>query len=183
MNEGKRLGGGLRQNDLNPEESVFAIVQRLVQPIDTIAEMMLHGDIDQARHAELTRTLLTSLVELGREIGQGRLDVTVDIDQVAAELDQIIYSLRDLLSGEATALTDRRSNQGAMNVFADGQATAIFISQNQLTYGCNHEPTVRAFNDKVNLGIVTEAAGNQKEIRVRELIQALYAGIEDRGDR
>lgn len=159
-------------------ESVFDIVERLVKPVAVLAEMLKVGDADQARQHELSKYLLASLLDLGEELDMDDLDAEV----AAMQLAGIIYSFKDYVSASATAISDRKSSSEAMDVYADENATAIFITRNMIAYGTNHEPTVRAFNDKVNLKVLTAAARKQKETRVRELINALYEGIENRGD-
>lgn len=161
-------------------ESVFAIVQRLVKSIRIIAEMQKVGDEDQKRHYELGRLLLAYLVALAEGINKSLLDLdetAATREQFLIELAQIIVSQRDLLSAEATSIYDRKVNMELMDLYADENATAMFITRNLLAYGCNHEPTVRVFFDKVNLAVATRAAKSMTEIRVRELIQALYEGV------
>lgn len=164
-------------------ESVFQIVQRLVKPIATIAEMMRIGDADQVRLYGLSKILLSMLTELGDDINESiqAADSSEETrERFAAEVAQIIFSLQDYLLAAATSIYDRQVNAEQMDVYSDGNATAIFITQNQLAYGCNHEPTVRAFLDKMNLNVATRAASNEKEVRVREIINALYEGIAKR---
>jgi len=167
-----------RQADNN--ESVFAIVERLVKSIRIIAEMQKIGDADQVRQYELAKVLLAYIVNLAEGVNQSLLD----LDDTAAtregflvELAQIISSQQDLLSAEATSIYDRQVNSELMDIYADENATAMFITRNLLAYGCNHGPTVRAFFDKVNLEVVSQVAQNMNEIRVRQLIEAIYDGI------
>lgn len=167
----------------NDDESVFQIVQRLVKPISTIAEMMRVGDADQIRLYQLSKLFLSMLTDLGEDINQAIIDADSSEEtreRIAAEVGVVIFSLKDYLMAAATAIYDRSVNAGEMDTYADGNATAMFITRNQLAYGANHEPTVRTFLDKVNLNVVTQAARNEKETRVRELIQALYDGIPKR---
>lgn len=162
------------------EESVFDIVERLVQPVAVIAEMMKIGDADQERHHRLAKTLLASLLDLGEEIDQSLLDDDESAEtreKFAAEASKIIYGLRDYLSASATAIYDRQSNMAAMDTFSDTNATAIFITKNQFNYAINHEPTVRKWQNKVNLEVVTRAARRQKPSRVQALINALEDGL------
>lgn len=167
-----------RQVDNN--ESVFAIVERLVKSVRVIAEMQKIGDADQVRHYELDKLLLALLITLAEGISQSLLDfdeTAVTREKFLAQLVKIIVSQQDLLSAEATSIQDRKANMELMDIYADENATAMFITRNLLAYGANHEPTVRVFFDKVNLSVATKAAHNMSEIRVRELIQALYEGI------
>lgn len=163
-------------------ESVFQIIRRLVQPIEVIAEMLKTGDADQARLDSLIRLLLASLVELGESINQSQLDAdeAAHTEEFLEMVSHIIVSLRDWLQASATAIYDRESNSRAFDEFSDKQSAAIFISRNILPYAANHEPTVREWQDNVNLAIVEMAAANQKPTRVRGLINALQRGLEGR---
>lgn len=172
------------------EESVFDIVERLVQPVDYIAEMLKIGDADQARFHELIKILLGALVDLGEEISQGQIDLTGVISErgpndkimnaLSVEVARIVFDLRDSLSSSATSLSGRRSNMRSMDAFADTNATARFITASQFSYACNHEPTIRKLLNKVNLLVVTKAAKNQEVERVLELKAALEAGLDGR---
>jgi hypothetical protein len=158
-------------------ESVFAIVERLVKSIRIIAEMQKVGDADQERQHELAKILLAYIVTLAEGVNQSLMDLDSSIttrEKFLDDLIQIIKSQQDFLAAEATSIYDRKVNMELMDLYADENATAMFITRNLLTYGSNHEPTVRAFFDKVNLDVVTKAANNMSVIRVRELIGALY---------
>lgn len=164
------------KREVDNNESVFIIVERLVESIRIIAEMQKIGDADQARQYELGKLLLAHLITLAEGINQS----LIDFDESAAtrehllvELSEIIVSQQDLLSAEATSVYDREVNMELMDLYADKNATAMFVTRNLLTYGANHEPTVRAFNEKVNLTVVARASKMMDDGRVLELMNAL----------
>lgn len=163
-----------------PDESVFQVVQRLVQPIAVIATMMQAGDTDQARHYELAKIVLAMLTSLGEDVSQSLADADNSEEtreKFLTEIAHIIYSLQDYLSASANAIYNRKSNSEAMDIYADGNATALFVTRNQLAYAVNHELTVRTFFEKVNLMVVKQAAGNMSAAQVKDLINALYEGV------
>jgi hypothetical protein len=172
--------------DKDNGESVFDVVERLVQPIAVIAELVRIGDADQSRVHELIKVLLGKLVDLSEAMNQNTLDlrnVVADkayAEALALEVERIIYDLRDSISASATAVSGRKSNMESMNIYADGNATAIFITRNQFKYGTNHEPTVLKWNNEVNLEVVKKAAKKQKKDRVLLLVDALLTGVQDR---
>lgn len=167
-------------------ESVFQIIRRLVTSIEVIAEMMKIGDADQIRLHGKAKIFLASVIDLGESINQSQITASeaAHTDEFLAMVAHIIVSMRDWLQASATAIYDRESNSDAMDIFADQNATAIQVARNTLEYGANHEPTIRQWQERVNLDKVEEAARNQKkaggEARVRELINALERGLEGR---
>lgn len=154
------------------EESAFDMVQRVVKPVKIIAEMMRVGDTDQAQLHELAKLFLAMLLDLGEGVSQSLLDSDASVEtreKLVLEIAQIVYSLRDYLSASATAGYNRQSNADAMEEFADGNATAIFVTENQFKYACVHVPTIKVFNEKVDLDRFEVATKLMVKSRVMEL--------------
>lgn len=173
-----------RETDNN--ESVVAVITRLFASIEVIAEMQKIGDADQARQHELGKVLLGYIISLTESVNQSLIDSDNSAEtreQFLADLCQIIVSQRDLLSAGSTSLYDRSVVMGLLDIFADRQATGIFIASNFFPYGGNHEPTVEEFLKATNLEVAKKVARKQKKPaeknKIRDLVAALQEGLDD----
>lgn len=143
------------------DEPILERVKHLVPPAGAIAKSL------QTEHETALRIHKLMLITHA-----GLMDA-------AEQANQTMMNLADTIDAQATLISNQRASMDAMENFADQQAGAQTVAQNQDVWFADDAPSIAHVLNIANLARVTEAGKKHMTvIRVYEIIDALLSVVD-----
>jgi hypothetical protein len=163
----------LKRTDAD-QTPILERIKTIVPPAGDIARTLKIEHETAERIHRLMLVTHAGLVELAEEANQ----TVTDSVAIAEDASQAVLDSTDSLAAQATLVSSQRVSMDAMENFADRQAGAQTVIQNQDVWLANDAASIRHVLEIVNLSKIIEAARPMKRSRIAEIIDALLKAVE-----